>query len=90
MRHWHLVMLAFTFSLLTEAPPAGWVRHTEQDTMVGEKIRTTDRVAGDAAAGAGVALPVGANQPLLAELVARATTAGTRRASGARRALTPP
>jgi DDE superfamily endonuclease/Transposase domain (DUF772) len=37
IRHWHLVMLAFTFSLLTEAPPAGWVREAEQDHAAGKK-----------------------------------------------------
>jgi hypothetical protein len=37
IRHWHLVMLAFTFSLLTEAPPAGWVRTAEPEEAVGKK-----------------------------------------------------
>jgi hypothetical protein len=36
IRHWHLVMLAFTFSLLTEAPPAGWVRTAEPEEAVGK------------------------------------------------------
>jgi SRSO17 transposase len=31
IRHWQLVMLAFTFSLLAEAPPAGWVRGADQN-----------------------------------------------------------
>ena len=90
VRHWQLVMLAFTFSLLQDAPPAGWVRHTAQDAAVGEKIGDTDRVAGDAAQGPGLAVPLGADHPLLAELVARATAAGARRPAGPRRALTPP
>ena len=89
VRHWHLVMLAFTFSLLTEAPPAGWVRHTAQDTAAGKKIGTTDRVAGDAAASARLALSLGPDQPLLAELVARATATGARRPPGTRRPLPP-
>jgi SRSO17 transposase len=90
VRHWYLAMLAFTFCLLIEAPPAGWVRHTAQDTAAGGKIGGADRLAGDVAEGARVALPVGTDQPLLAELVARATAAGARRTPGARRArLTP-
>jgi SRSO17 transposase len=90
VRHWYLAMLAFTFCLLTEAPPAGWVRHTAQDTAAGGKIRTTDHLAGDVAEGAGVALSLGADHPLLAELVARATTARTGGTAGAPRPLPPP
>ena len=88
IRHWQLVMLAFTFSLLTEAPPAGWVRDTEQGDAAGGKIRTTNYLARDTASGASLALSVGADQPLLANVVACATTAGARRTPGTRRTLT--
>lgn len=87
IRHWHLVMLAFTFSLLQESPPAGWVRGDERDEAVGEKIRAADRLAGDAAASASLALPVGADHALLADLVTRPTASGTGRAAGTCRPL---
>jgi SRSO17 transposase len=90
IRHWQLVMLAFTFSLLTEAPPPGWVRHTEQERAAGEKITPPHRVAGDAAQGPGVAVPVGAHHSLLAELVGRSTAAGAGGSAGSRRPLSAP
>jgi SRSO17 transposase len=90
IRHWQLVMLAFTFSLLTEASPAGWLRDTDQNDAAGEKIRSTDRVAGDVAPRPSLALSVGTDQPLLANVVAGATTARAAGAPGARCALTPP
>jgi hypothetical protein len=90
IRHWHLVMLAFTFSLLQEAPPAGWVQGPEHDQAAGGKIRTTDYLAGDLAARAELALSLGAAHPLLADLVARTTTTRTRRTPGASRPLSPP
>jgi SRSO17 transposase len=78
IRHWYLVMLAFTFSLLQEAPPPGWVT----PKPAGEKIRTTDRLAGDIAPGPKLANTVGTDHPLLADLVARATTTRTAGAPG--------
>jgi hypothetical protein len=90
VRHWQLVMLAFTFSLLTEAPPAGWVRDTEREQAAGGKIRTADHLAGDTASGAGLALSVGPDQPLLADVVACATTGRAAGAPGTRGALTTP
>ncbi len=77
VRHWHLVMLAFTFSLLQEAPPPGWIRGEEQDEPAEGKIRATDHLAGDIAPRPGLALSVGQDQLLLAELVARAATTRT-------------
>lgn len=78
IRHWYLVMLAFTFSLLQEAPPPGWVT----PKRAGGKIRTTDRLAGDIAPGSELAHTVGTDHPLLADLVARATTTRTAGAPG--------
>jgi SRSO17 transposase len=46
VRHWQLVMLAFTFSLLQEAPPAGWVRDQGAGKPVGEKTVTVELASG--------------------------------------------
>jgi hypothetical protein len=87
VRHWHLVMLAFTFSLLTGAPPPAISEPPASDERAGEKIRRPDRLAGHAAPGAPMVMPVGTPPAVLAELVHRATTAGTRRTPRARRPL---
>jgi hypothetical protein len=81
VRHWHLVMLAFTFSLLsgTPAPPAAPIPPTEGG---GGEIEAAHRVERDAAAGPPVAVPVGASASVLAQLVQRATPAGTGGAPG--------
>jgi hypothetical protein len=79
VRHWQLVMLAFTFSLLATAPaeqeeeaPAG-----DSGTAAGEKSATPDHLAGHAAAGPRLAVPVGAPAAVLAPLVDRPAPAGT-------------
>ena len=54
---------------------------------LGGKIRRQDRLAGDAASGPPLALPLGAPPLVLAELVHRTSTAGARRAPRARRPL---
>jgi SRSO17 transposase len=90
IRHWHLVMLAFTFSLLTEAPPAGWVHANDQIETRGKKIRTTDRVAGHIAPRARVAHALGTDHPVLATLVAGASSHRTCRTPGTPGALPTP
>jgi SRSO17 transposase len=90
IRHWHLVMLAFTFSLLQEAPAPGWLRAAQSSEHAGEKIRTPDRVAGDLAAGPELALSLGTDHALLAALVPCAATTRIGGAPGARRPLPPP
>lgn len=87
MRHWQLVMLAHTFSLLHGAPPPGWVRDAGHQQAVGGKITRTHRLAGDAAAGAQLAHALGSDQPLLGELVAGPAPTGTGGAAGTRRPL---
>ena len=79
VRHWQLVMLAFTFSLLTAAPaeqgqeaPAG-----DGGSAAGEKSATADHLAGHAAPGPRLAVPVGAPAVVLAPLVDRSAPAGT-------------
>ena len=79
VRHWQLVMLAFTFSLLATAPadqeqeaPAG-----DTGTAAGEKSATADHLAVHTAAGPQLAVPVGAPAAVLALLVDRSAPAGT-------------
>jgi hypothetical protein len=79
VRHWQLVMLAFTLSLLAttpaeqgeEAPPA------DSGTAAGEKSATADHLAVHTAAGPQLAVPVGAPAAVLAPLVDRPAPAGT-------------
>jgi hypothetical protein len=78
-RHWQLVMLAFTFSLLATAPaeqeeeaPPG-----DSGTAAGEKSATADHLAVHTAAGPQLAVPVGAPAAVLAPLVDRSAPAGT-------------
>src|SRR4029450_12039803 len=93
VRHWQLVMLAYTCSLLVGALPAGAA--TPQETMTpgadppasesaGGKIRPSRRparrVEPDAAPGAGVALPLGSAAAVLEAVVARHPTARAGRA----------
>jgi SRSO17 transposase len=79
VRHWQLVMLAFTFSLLAAAPaeqeeeaPPG-----DSGTAAGGKSATADRLAVHTAAGPQLAVPVGAPAGVLAPLVDRSAPAGT-------------
>ncbi|HEV8191045.1 MAG TPA: IS701 family transposase [Ktedonobacterales bacterium] len=92
VRHWQLVMLAYTFSLLVGAPP-----RSREEMAAGGKIGTTQRLrvrgAGHerrtgksrglesgATAGTGMALPLGSAAPLLATVVREGPTARTGRA----------
>ena len=89
VRHWQLVLLAYTFSLLVGALPTTAPASTATDpsstqqTTGGGKIgpRPSPRVRGagrlerHAAAGAGVAVPVGTPAALLDALVGRRPTA---------------
>jgi hypothetical protein len=83
VRHWLLVMLAFTFSLLFGGP----VQPAAPDEQAGGKISGAHRLGRDAAAGPPVALPLGPAPYLLAALVHGAAAAGTGRTPPARRPL---
>jgi hypothetical protein len=113
LRHWQLVLLAYTFSLLIGALPQG--EEAEQETSApaaldtaepaatlsaaaGGKIRASQhssgrrsahRVESDAAAGAGMAVPLGSAAALLDTLVVRRPTARAGRAPRPRRPLPP-
>jgi DDE superfamily endonuclease len=91
VRHWQLVLLAYTFRLLAGAeagadrPPAPTVLPASLPAVAtgsGEKMRTRIRGAGRlerrAAPGAGLAVPVGPPPALLATLVDGSTTPRTR------------
>ena len=90
VRHWQLVMLAYTFSLLVGALPP-----SPQETADGEKIGATSqrrirgagRLERHAAPSAGVAMPVGTAAALLDTLVEQRPTARTGRAPRPRRPL---
>ena len=79
VRHWQLVMLAFTFSLLAAAP----TRQVEQappgndGSAAGEKSAPPDRLAGHTAAGPQLVVPLGPPAAVLAPLVDRPTPAAT-------------
>jgi hypothetical protein len=84
VRHWHLVMLAFTFSLLMGSPPAPHASTppaTPQtaDEAVGKKRGTRRRetadLGRDLACGAPMALSVGSRAALLAALDKRCSAA---------------
>lgn len=79
VRHWQLVMLAFTFSLLTTAPEeqAGKAPPRDRGPAAGGKSATADRLAGHAAAGPRLAMPLGTPAAVLAPLVNRSAPAGT-------------
>jgi SRSO17 transposase len=104
VRHWHLAMLAYTFSLLVGALPqgAGAAPATTSPAAdppasgsAGGKIRASRasrpprRVEPDAAPSAGLALPLGSAAALLETLVERRPTARAGRAPRPRRALPP-
>jgi hypothetical protein len=96
VRHWQLVLLAYTFSLLVGAlPPSAepddrsTADHPDQPAeQAGKKTehdgqangQATGRVAGGTAPRAGVALPVGSAADLLATLVEQRATARAGRA----------
>jgi len=100
VRHWQLVMLAFTFSLVVGAvptsPPVASPSCTPQPTG-GGKITTsrhprgqrTDRVGRDAAPGTELALPLGSAAALLEALVVRRPAARAGRAPRPRRPVSP-
>jgi hypothetical protein len=69
-RHWHLVMLAYTFSLLAGVEPATESEINTPTAESGKKTRwSTDCLERGAAAGARLAQSLGETQPLLEELV---------------------
>ncbi|MGX4689812.1 IS701 family transposase [Streptomyces sp. JNUCC 63] len=78
VRHWQLVMLAFTFSLLTAASPDGATGNADSTDSgpLGEKS-ATDHLAGHTAAGPQLAVPLGPPAAVLAPLVHRSAPAGT-------------
>ncbi len=99
VRHWQLVLLAYTCSLLVGATPtAAPSPLPEQKATGGGKIRARSsterarvrragRLGGDAAPRAELALPLGAAATLLATLVERRPTARAGRAPRPRRTL---
>jgi SRSO17 transposase len=102
VRHWQLVMLAYTFSLLVGALPQGAAAHATTPAAdpadppargsAGGKIGTGRPSRGmepDAAPGAGVALPLGSAAAVLEAVVDRRPTARAGRAPRPRRALPP-
>jgi hypothetical protein len=84
VRHWLLVMLAFTFSLLAGSPAPSAPHADEQ---AGEKIWRTADLGGDTPPHPQLAVPLGQDPRLLAALVDGATAAGARCAPPARRTL---
>src|ERR671933_877180 len=89
VRHWQLVMLAFTFSLLA-AVPVPVAHETEiipDHAASGGKIRGKDRLAGHAPSGPPLVVSLGTPPGVLAKLVHRSSTPGTRRAPRARHPL---
>jgi len=96
VRHWQLVMLAYTFSLLVGAAPA--LPSSAAETTDGGKIGATQRhrargagrLDRGAASGASVAVPVGSAAALLETLVARRPAARAGRARRPRRSLLTP
>ena len=89
LRHWLLIMLAFTFSLLVGAlsPAEPEPEPVPARAASGGKIRGKDRLAGDTPSGPSMVVPVGTPPAVLAELVHRTSTSGTRRTARARRPL---
>ncbi|OHV25683.1 hypothetical protein BBK14_21885 [Parafrankia soli] len=78
VRHWQLVMLAFTFSLLT-ASPSDHAQETPREDRgaAGEKSTAPHRLAGHTATGPRLAVPLGASAAVPAPLVDRPTPTGT-------------
>jgi hypothetical protein len=89
VRHWLLIMLAFTFSLLVGAPlPTALGPETVLARAAsGGKIRAKNRLAGHAPSGPPLAVSLGTPPGVLAELVHRSSTTRTRGAPRARRPL---
>jgi hypothetical protein len=89
VRHWLLIMLAFTCSLLVGAPSPAAPEPVPVPAPApsGGKIRGKDRLASHTPPGPTLAVPVGTPPALLAELVHRTATAGTRSTPRARRPL---
>jgi hypothetical protein len=102
VRHWQLVMLAYTFSLLVGAPP-----RSQEELAAGGKIGASQRLRVRGAgrvrrtgtsrglesgtpAGTGMALPLGSAATLLATLVDHRPTARTGRAPRPSRSLASP
>jgi SRSO17 transposase len=76
-RHWQLVMLAFTFSLLTAAPDDQARQAPARNGGAGKKSAAADHLAVHAAAGPQLAVPLGAPAVVLAALVNRPAPART-------------
>jgi SRSO17 transposase len=97
VRHWQLVMLAFTFSLLVGALPAPTSQPpitTDRSAAGGkigsrQRVRRARRLARHAASGAGVAVPVGTPAGVLAALVEQRPAARAGRAPRPRRPRSP-
>ena len=87
VRHWLLVMLAFTFSLLVGALSPAEPEPVPAQAASGGEIRGKNRVASHTPPGASMAVSLGPPPVVLAELVHRSSTAGTRRPPRARRPL---
>jgi hypothetical protein len=89
VRHWLLIMLAFTFSLLVGAPvsAAPEPESVPVPAASGGKIRTKNRLAGHAPSGPPVVVSLGTPPLVLAELVQRTSTTRVRRTPRARRPL---
>jgi SRSO17 transposase len=74
-RHWHLVMLAYTFSLLAGTKPTiESEANASLEPSGGETSSGTDRLERSSASGASLALSLGEAQPLLERLVESTST----------------
>jgi SRSO17 transposase len=71
VRHWHLVMLAYTFSLLQQAAPIEVAPVRVVSSGRGKKISPTPDLAGQPACRPRLVVSVGASPDLLAVLVER-------------------
>jgi hypothetical protein len=75
VRHWLLVMLAYTFSFLTVTRPATELEAEGSTEASGGKTSSTaDRLERDATLGPALALSLGQTQPLLERLVEGASS----------------
>lgn len=88
VRHWHLVMLAYTFSLLAGAPRTLPTTPSQQ-TGVGGKITAASGLAGHPAPRTGMAMPLGPPAHLLAAMVPGTATSRAGRPDRPRRTLAP-
>jgi SRSO17 transposase len=90
VRHWQLVMLAYTFSLLVGAVPSSRQETGDGGKIGGsqrQRVRGAGRLERHAARGAGVALPVGSAAAVLETLVEHRPAARTGHAPRPRRSL---